>query len=156
MDGLDHGLGIAPGQVQAARILLGDEALFVGLHGKGQDGRSADGVQAVAIAEVVHAGDGIQVIALAVAAKTGQGLVFGAMTIDAGVGAAFDLEGFAAADGAGKAVGMALKDGLGDALARDAGRTFLPVAEGPVLYGHVASELGGRDAAGGAQLGHGD
>ena len=152
VDGGDHGPGVAPDQVDAARVLLGEEPLFVGLHGKGDDRRGGDGVHAVAVAQVIHPGDGVQVIALAVSAESGKGLVFGAVPLDAGIGALLDLDRFAAADGAGKTVGVALKDGLGDALARDAGCLVLPVPQGPVLEGQVAGKLGGRDTAGGAQL----
>ncbi len=152
-DLVDHGqdgVGIAPLQRHAAGIGGGDEALLIRLKGKGQHAAGGDGVQGVAVAQVVHGGDGVQVIALQVGAKAAEGLILGAFAPHPGVLAFLHLHRFAAADGAGVAKGVLGQDRLGHHLAGGLDRALEPVAAAPVADGVVAKLVGGRVSAGGA------
>jgi len=124
------------------------------LHGKGHRAADADGVQAVAVAELVELGDGLDVVDEAHGAEGAQRLVLGPGALDPGEGAAGHLHLAAAGDGAAAAGVIAGEDGLGHVRARDLGGALRPAPLAPVLDGQVADALKGLQAAAGAVIVH--
>ncbi len=70
-----HGVGVAEPEIQPIRFLFGEEPMLVSIHGPGDGGSGAYGVQPVPSADLVGLGDGFQVVDAAVGAEGGQGLV---------------------------------------------------------------------------------
>ena len=85
LDQLEHARRISPGQGDALGFVGRDEAILKGLKGKGDRRRSADGVHAQAVAEIVGPADGRQVVDLEHGAKAGQRLVLGSFATDPGI-----------------------------------------------------------------------
>ena len=72
---LHHGRGVAEAQLQPAGVLRADQPVLEALHGEGDGRAGRDGVERVAVAQLVGLGDGLQVVDAAVRAEPGDRLV---------------------------------------------------------------------------------
>ena len=73
----DHGLGVSPGQLEPSRVPRSDQAVLVALDGERDGPAGRDGVDAVAVADLVRPDDGLSAVVLAESAQGGEGLVLG-------------------------------------------------------------------------------
>ena len=155
LDQFDGRRGVAPAQLQAAGILFAQQPLLVGFESEGDVGGRGDGVQPVAVAQVVHEDDAFQVVVEQQAAEAGQRLVLRAVRLQAGVAPFLDLHLLAAADGTGEAAVVCAEKRLRQRLPGGALRALAPTAAAPVLHRQIARRLGSGQPARRAQLAHG-
>src|SRR3990172_5820114 len=90
---------ITPCKLDAAGILLGNNAVFVALHSESDGGAGGDSIQPISITDVVGHINGFQIVVQAHRAESRIGLILGApgstriVIFDAGFHPAFALDG---------------------------------------------------------------
>ncbi len=150
----DHRGGVAPGQVEAARVLWADQPRVEAVEGPGDRRPAGDGIHPVLVANLIRGGDGLQVVDPAVGAEGRQRLVFRAAVARLGQEVTLaHLDHALAAHRAGVAGVAPLEDGVGHPLPADRLR---PVehAAGPVAGGQAAALLLDQHRLGGAVQAH--
>ncbi len=125
-----HGLAVAEPQLQPARVLVGEQAVLIALHGERDHHAGRDGIQPQGVADLVALGDGPQIVDAAVGADGPHRLVLGAAIdrVDV-VLVVVHLHHPLAADGAGIAALAPGEDGIAHGAAGD----LLGALEGSVL-----------------------
>ena len=78
---MDHRVDVAPLELDAVGVLLGDQAVLVALEGQGDGAAGRDDVEAVLVAEVVGVLEGVDVAHQVHRAEGGGRLVLGAMGV---------------------------------------------------------------------------
>ena len=144
----DHSVGVAPGQVDAVGLFLGEEAVFVAFHGESDGDAGGDAVEDITVDPLRRFGDGGHVAHAAQRSQRADDLVFHAAIL--GRNTPFRHFDFAfTGDGTGVAGATIHKDGVGHARAGDGvGMRKRSIAE--VVGGENAVCVQPVDAAGGA------
>ena len=148
---LDDRLGVAPLELNPARILVGEDSVLVALDGEGHGAGGADRIQPLAVADLVAGVDRGEVVVQAHRAERAEGLVLGLVVIRL-EGAVFDL-GFAAAGDRASPAGVFLFLDREDLVVADLLHAGEIVGRaGPVLDRRVAGGAGAGGHPGRAVL----
>jgi hypothetical protein len=150
VDELDDRVRIAPLELDAARHLLGDNAVLVALHGEGDDGARRDRIEHVLREELIGERQLLEVVHAAEGARRRQGLVLGP-AVPRCHAQLLDLDLALARDGAGVAGAAVDQDGVPHGLAAD-GLGALEGAVAEVARRQDAAGLEQQDAARRADL----
>ena len=150
---LHHRVAIAKAQLDAPRVLQGQQALFKALHGKGDRHPAADGVQRVGVAQLGGLGDGHNVVHAAGRAQRAKGLVFRPAIVGVQLVRGLGVDQFLAAHRAGPAAGHAGADLLHKVVRAEVGRAG-ELAVAKVADRQVAAQHAALDAHAGAILVH--